>query len=35
VIDPADTRSRILAVVGSHRSWRDREGKNRPMVDTW
>ena len=35
VIDPADTRGHILAVIGSHRSWRDRGGKKRPMVDTW
>lgn len=35
VIDPADTRSRILAVIGEHRSWRARDGKKRPMIDTW
>ncbi|MEY5059743.1 MAG: hypothetical protein RJA51_1490, partial [Actinomycetota bacterium] len=35
VIDPADTRGHILAVIGSPRSWRDRTGKKRPMVDTW
>ena len=35
VIDPADTRQRILAVIGGHVSWRDRPGKKRPMVDTW
>lgn len=35
VIDPADTRSRILAAIGPHRSWRSREGKKRPMIDTW
>ena len=35
VIDPAETRARILAVVGKSKSWRDREGKKRPMVDTW
>ena len=35
VIDPAETRQRILAVVGEGRSWRSRDGKKRPMVDTW
>lgn len=35
VIDPADTRGHILAVIGSSGSWRDRAGKKRPMVDTW
>ena len=35
VIDPADTRRHILAVIGEGRSWRDRAGKKRPMVDTW
>jgi acetyl-CoA carboxylase carboxyltransferase component len=35
VIDPADTRTRILAVIGDPPSWRDRAGKKRPMVDTW
>ena len=35
VIDPADTRHRILAVIGESRSWRGRAGKKRPMVDTW
>ena len=35
VIDPADTRGHILAVIGSTKSWRDRAGKKRPMVDTW
>lgn len=35
VIDPAETRSRILSIVGRSKSWRDREGKKRPMVDTW
>lgn len=35
VIDPADTRGHILAVIGDARNWRSREGKKRPMVDTW
>ena len=35
VIDPAETRARILSIVGKTKSWRDREGKKRPMVDTW
>ena len=35
VIDPAETRQRILAVIGDGRSWRSRDGKKRPMVDTW
>jgi acetyl-CoA carboxylase carboxyltransferase component len=35
VIDPAETRQRILSVIGSTRSWRARDGKKRPMVDTW
>lgn len=35
VIDPADTRQRILSIIGSGRSWRARDGKKRPMVDTW
>lgn len=35
VIDPADTRKRILSIIGSGRSWRARDGKKRPMVDTW
>lgn len=35
VIDPADTRSRILAAIGPHRSWRTRSDKKRPMIDTW
>ena len=35
VIDPADTRRRILAVIGEGRSWRSRDGKKRPMVDAW
>ena len=35
VIDPADTRGHVLAVIGHQPSWRDRAGKKRPMVDTW
>ena len=35
VIDPADTRHRILAVIGETRTWRRRPGKKRPMIDTW
>ena len=35
VIDPAETRKRILSVIGSTRSWRARDGKKRPMIDTW
>lgn len=35
VIDPADTRARILSVIGETRSWRLRGGKKRPMIDTW
>ncbi len=35
VIDPAETRQRIRAIVGSTKSWRAREGKKRPMVDSW
>lgn len=35
VIDPAETRQRILSVIGSTKSWRARDGKKRPMVDTW
>lgn len=35
VIDPADTRHRILSVIGDYSSWRTRSGKKRPMVDTW
>ena len=35
VIDPADTRARILAVIGETKSWRARSGKKRPMIDTW
>jgi acetyl-CoA carboxylase carboxyltransferase component len=35
VIDPAETRARILSVIARTTSWRQREGKKRPMVDTW
>lgn len=35
VIDPADTRLRILAIIGDTTAWRTRSGKKRPMVDTW
>lgn len=35
VIDPAETRQRILSIIGSTPSWRLRVGKKRPMVDTW
>lgn len=35
VIDPAETRQRILSIIGSTKSWRMRDGKKRPMVDTW
>jgi acetyl-CoA carboxylase carboxyltransferase component len=35
VIDPAETRQRILSVIGSTHSWRARVGKKRPMVDAW
>lgn len=35
VIDPAETRQRILSIIGSTRFWRAREGKKRPMVDAW
>lgn len=35
VIDPAETRARILSVIGDTKSWRAREGKKRPMIDTW
>ena len=35
VIDPADTRARILSVIGETKSWRTRDGKKRPMIDTW
>jgi len=35
VIDPAETRTRILSIIGRGTSWRQRTGKKRPMVDTW
>lgn len=35
VIDPAETRARILSVIGETQSWRARNGKKRPMIDTW
>ena len=35
VIDPAETRARILSIIGKGTSWRQRTGKKRPMVDTW
>ena len=35
VIDPAETRARILSIIGKGTSWRQRSGKKRPMVDTW
>jgi hypothetical protein len=35
VIDPAETRIRILSIIGKGTSWRQRVGKKRPMVDTW
>lgn len=35
VIDPADTRSRITAVIGRTPHWSERGSKKRPMVDTW
>jgi acetyl-CoA carboxylase carboxyltransferase component len=35
VIDPAETRARILSIVGKGTTWRQRMGKKRPMVDTW
>lgn len=35
VIDPAETRTRILSVIGETKSWRTRNGKKRPMIDTW
>ena len=35
VIDPAETRQRILSIIGSTHSWRARDGKKRPMVDAW
>ena len=35
VIDPAESRQRIRAIVGDYVPWRQRPGKKRPMVDTW
>jgi len=35
VIDPAETRARILSIVGKGATWRQRTGKKRPMIDTW
>jgi acetyl-CoA carboxylase carboxyltransferase component len=38
VIDPAETRERVLAAISSappSGSWRQRPGKKRPCVDTW
>ncbi len=35
VIDPADTRIRILSVIGRSPHWSERTSKKRPMVDTW
>ena len=35
VIDPADTAGHILAVIGGWKNWRARDGKKRPMIDTW
>ena len=35
VIDPAETRARILSIVGKDTTWRQRTGKKRPMIDTW
>lgn len=35
VIDPADTRERILTVLGEGRPRRSRRTKKRPCVDTW
>jgi hypothetical protein len=35
VIDPAETCQRILSIIGTAKSWRARDGKKRPMVDTW
>ena len=35
VIDPADTRARILSVIGNTPSWRTRPHKKRPMIDAW
>jgi acetyl-CoA carboxylase carboxyltransferase component len=35
VIDPGQSRQRILSIVGDYVPWRQRTGKKRPMVDTW
>jgi acetyl-CoA carboxylase carboxyltransferase component len=35
VVDPAESRHRIRAIVGDYVPWRQRSGKKRPMVDTW
>lgn len=35
VIDPSETRHRLLAVIGGGHGWRERAGKKRPMIDTW
>ena len=35
VIDPADTRKRIMAAIGGRSDWRRRSGKKRPMIDAW
>lgn len=35
VIDPAETRSRITAIIGRTPHWSERRAKKRPMVDTW
>jgi acetyl-CoA carboxylase carboxyltransferase component len=35
VIDPADTRSRISAVIGRTPHWSARTHKKRPMIDAW
>ncbi|MEY4996231.1 MAG: hypothetical protein RLZ67_956, partial [Actinomycetota bacterium] len=35
VIDPAETRVRILSIIGDTQSWRNRPSKKRPMIDTW
>jgi acetyl-CoA carboxylase carboxyltransferase component len=35
VIDPAETRSRLLSVLRAAPPWHRREGKKRPCVDTW
>ena len=35
VIDPAETRSRIMAVIGPHTPWQSRGHAKRPMIDTW